>query len=285
MFILESNTAFINKAFTHEKIGGMHETMVRLYEAAKALKGLDSPTDVAKALNQSQQTVNNWERRGMSQGGMLKAQTAIGCSATWLLTGQPPMTVSTAERGSSVKPVFQNRQSVTRNDQNSSTGAYNLDLGSAEQDLPSPTEEEFALVPQLDVVAACGEGRFHDHVAISGEKAFARSRLREYGVPVRAARLIVATGGSMSPRIQNGRDVLLNIEDREPKDNKIYAICTPYDGLVLKRLVREYNPAAGAEVWMLKSDNPDKIAFPDKMLPPDDRTMIVGRAVWTDNLL
>ncbi len=89
----------------------------------------------------------------------------------------------------------------------------------------------------------------------------------------------------MRPTIQDGRKVLVNIEDTEPKENKIYAICTPYDGLVLKRLVREYNPAAGAQVWMIKSDNQDKIAFPDKILPPDDRTMIAGRAVWTDSLL
>jgi phage repressor protein C with HTH and peptisase S24 domain len=83
---------FINKAFTCETIARMHETMVRLYEAARTLKDLETPTDVARALNQSQQTINNWERRGMSRAGMIEAQKLIGCSATWLQTGQPPMT-------------------------------------------------------------------------------------------------------------------------------------------------------------------------------------------------
>jgi len=87
----KSNTAFINETFTRENIRGMHETMVRLYEAAKKLKGLETPTEVARALNQSQQTVNNWERRGISQAGMLKAQALLGCSATYLQTGEPPM--------------------------------------------------------------------------------------------------------------------------------------------------------------------------------------------------
>jgi hypothetical protein len=53
----------------------------------------------------------------------------------------------------------------------------------------------------------------------------------------------------------------------------------------LKRLVHDYHPSAGAIVWILRSDNADKIAFPDKILPPDDRTMIIGRAVWTDSIL
>ncbi|WP_197067589.1 helix-turn-helix transcriptional regulator [Cupriavidus sp. SHE] len=101
MFNWKSNATFINRTFTRENIRAMHETMVRLYEAAKTLKGLETPTDVARALNQSQQTVNNWERRGISQGGMLKAQAEIGCSATWLQTGIPPMEAVKQKSGSS----------------------------------------------------------------------------------------------------------------------------------------------------------------------------------------
>lgn len=87
---------FINETFTCETIARMHETMVRLYEAARTLKKLETPTDVARALNQSQQTINNWERRGMSRIGMIEAQKLIGCSATWLQTGAPPMTTAEA---------------------------------------------------------------------------------------------------------------------------------------------------------------------------------------------
>ncbi|WP_317921110.1 LexA family transcriptional regulator [Cupriavidus sp. TA19] len=83
---------FINEVFTCETIPRMHATMVRLYEAARSLKNLETPTDVARALNQSQQTINNWERRGMSRIGMIEAQKHIGCSATWLQTGKGSMT-------------------------------------------------------------------------------------------------------------------------------------------------------------------------------------------------
>lgn len=78
--------------FACETIPRMHATMVRLYEAARSLKNLETPTDIARALNQSQQTVNNWERRGMSRVGMIEAQKLIGCSATWLQTGKGSMT-------------------------------------------------------------------------------------------------------------------------------------------------------------------------------------------------
>jgi len=153
------------------------------------------------------------------------------------------------------------------------------------EDLPQPSEEEFALVPQLDIAAACGHGRFDDHVVIKGGLAFKKSFLKEYGVPEHAARIIYASGGSMHPRIQDGRVVLINTAERSPTDGRIFAVCLPDGGLVLKRLVQDYHPLANGIVWILRSDNPDKTQFPDKILPPDDRTMIVGRAVWTDSIL
>ncbi|NUA26130.1 S24 family peptidase [Cupriavidus basilensis] len=229
--------------------------MTRLYEAALILRGLDTPTDVANALNQSPQTINNWERRGMSKAGMLAAQETIGCSATWLSTGIPPMV-------SGSRPEAE-----------------------AGDETRVPTGDEFALVPQLDIAAACGEGQFVDHVVVKGGLAFKRSSLRDFGVPEGSARIIYSSGGSMWPTIQDGRVVLLNLTDREPRDGKVYAICKPYDGLVLKRLVWDYHPSIGAQTWIMRSDNPDKNEHPDKILPPDDRTMIVGRAVWNDNKL
>ncbi|MFM0503924.1 S24 family peptidase [Paraburkholderia caffeinilytica] len=154
-----------------------------------------------------------------------------------------------------------------------------------EGDLPHPTSDEFAYVQQLDIAAACGDGRFEDHVVVKGGLAFKRSSLREFGVPEHAARIIYAAGGSMAPRIQDGRVVLINTADTAPSDGKIYLICMPDGGMILKRLIHDYSPMVGGLVWILRSDNPDKTTFPDKILPPDDRTMIAGRAVWTDSVL
>lgn len=151
--------------------------------------------------------------------------------------------------------------------------------------LPHPTDDEFAMVQQLDVAAACGDGVYVEHVVVKGGLAFKRSSLREFGVPESAARIIYAKGGSMWPTIQDGCVVLINTNEREPREGKVYAICTPDGTIVLKRLVMEYHPVMSGQAWIMRSDNPDKTAHPDKILPPDDRTMIVGQAVWNDNRL
>ncbi|WP_052393566.1 S24 family peptidase [Mycoavidus cysteinexigens] len=156
---------------------------------------------------------------------------------------------------------------------------------SLKEDVGVATDDEFALIPHLDIAAACGEGRFVDQVVLKGRLAIERSTLRDLGVSEAAARIIYAAGGSMWPTIQDGGLVLINIADITPKDGKVYAICTPDGGLVLKRLIWDYHPNIGAQTWIMRSDNSDKAVHPDKVLPPDDRTMIVGRAVWNDNRL
>lgn len=70
----------------------MHESMRRLYEAARALKGAEIPAEVARLLGESPQTIKNWEGRGISKDGLLKAQTTIGCLADWVRDGAGTMT-------------------------------------------------------------------------------------------------------------------------------------------------------------------------------------------------
>lgn len=157
-------------------------------------------------------------------------------------------------------------------------------FGSAVE-LAQPSEDDFALVQQLDVAASCGTGRFVEHVVVKGGLAFKKSSLRDFGLTEESARIIYASGGSMEPTIQDGCVVLLNTADTAPREGRVFAICQPDGDLVLKRLVMDYIPALGAQGWVMRSDNADKNKHPDKILPPDARTMIVGRAVWNDNRL
>lgn len=214
-----------------------------------------SQEELARRVGVSQGAIGHLESgRTRNTHLLVRIASTLGVSAEWLETG--------AELASKEAP------------------------GEGEGELPlAPTDDEFALVPQLDIAAACGEGTFVDHVVVKGGLAFKRSSLRDFGVPEHAARIIYSAGGSMAPTIQDGRVVLINTADREPKDGKVFAICKPDSELVLKRLIWDYHPAVGAQVWIMRSDNPDKNEHPDKILPPDDRTMIVGRAVWNDNRL
>ncbi|WGS53544.1 S24 family peptidase [Paraburkholderia sp. D15] len=68
----------------------MHETAKRLFSAAKKVRPeIEGPADLARALNQSEQTINNWSYRGngVSKVGRLAAQKILGISATWIEDG------------------------------------------------------------------------------------------------------------------------------------------------------------------------------------------------------
>lgn len=66
-----------------------HESLVRLLEAAGA-RGISGPAAVAAALNESDQVLTNWAKRGVSKAGAMKAQAKFGCSALWILDGKQP---------------------------------------------------------------------------------------------------------------------------------------------------------------------------------------------------
>jgi SOS-response transcriptional repressor LexA len=82
----------------------MHETARRLFEAAKLVrKEIDGPAALARALNQSEQTINNWSYRGengVSRAGRLMAQKELGISATWIEDGTGAMLVSSKHNSS-----------------------------------------------------------------------------------------------------------------------------------------------------------------------------------------
>lgn len=64
---------------------------MRLYAAAKQLANVEGQTALAALLHESPQAINNWESRGVSERGALKAQAILGCDANWLLTGAGAM--------------------------------------------------------------------------------------------------------------------------------------------------------------------------------------------------
>lgn len=85
MFKQNANTACNNILFKATKINGMHPSMVKLYKIAKDTQKVVGQSAVARALVESPQTVKNWEKRGISKGGAMKAQAVFGCNANDLL--------------------------------------------------------------------------------------------------------------------------------------------------------------------------------------------------------
>lgn len=155
----------------------------------------------------------------------------------------------------------------------------------AEEDFPTPDEATFEIIPQLDVEASCGHGKFQDYATIKGGLSFKRETLRQWGITPSNGRIIYTSGQSMEPTIQHGRVVLINTSETEPIDNKVFLMCDSDGGIMLKRLVREYDSAAGDMTWKMRSDNPNKREFPDKPMPAGEHVTIIGRAVWNDSVL
>lgn len=91
MFNIQSNKMCNRMPAGWGKIGDMDKRMERLYEAAEKLGGVVGQSALARALNVSPQTVNNWESRGVSRGGMMAAEKIFGCSAMWIFSGEGPM--------------------------------------------------------------------------------------------------------------------------------------------------------------------------------------------------
>lgn len=102
MFKHRVNVPFNNTLFSAGTIDPMHKTAERLYAAAAELKRVKGQSQVARLLNESPQTIKNWETRGVSQPGAIKAQAALGVNATWLLEGRGSMTSDGAGSGESI---------------------------------------------------------------------------------------------------------------------------------------------------------------------------------------
>lgn len=101
MFSLMSNTMCNNALFNPRKLRGMtndqhHPSFIRLLDASKE-HGVTGHAALAKALEQSEQTITNWASRGVSKPGAIKAQKVFGCSVNWVLSGTGPQQMAESE--------------------------------------------------------------------------------------------------------------------------------------------------------------------------------------------
>lgn len=86
-----SNTASDTTCLVGVRLALMHASAERLYKAAKDLCNTVGQSNLARLLVESPQTVENWETRGVSNAGCVKAEGRIGCRAYWVSTGEGEM--------------------------------------------------------------------------------------------------------------------------------------------------------------------------------------------------
>ena len=228
--------------FTCRENGAMHMQMKRLYEAAEALRGIRGQSDVARAMNASPQTINNWEARGISKAGMLTAQSVFGCSATWLESGDGTMAISP------VNPL--------------------MTVYAAE-----PGDPDFIQVPMVRLRLQAGVTGFQTEPdrRDGGTLGMRRNWIQRSGFDPAKLIAIQVKGESMEPSLYEDDIVVLNTADTKLVDGQVYAF--NYEGeAVVKRLARD------AGDWWLTSDNVDQRKYGRKVCR-GEACIVIGRVV------
>jgi len=142
--------------------------------------------------------------------------------------------------------------------------------------------EDYVLVPRLNVKASAGNGKLIWEVDEKGQKqAFRRSWMERLGINPNTAATIVADGSSMAPRIEDGDSLVVDYASRDIASGKVYAL-TFGGELFVKRLFR--SPAGGVRIV---SDNADKSRYPDWDVPPEqmDNLNVIAKVVAVSGAL
>lgn len=202
VFNHKSNSLCNNSLFSSLRMPDMHKQMERLYEAAKAIKGITGQSELARALNASPQTVKNWEARGVSKSGLLTAERTLGCSAVWVETG--------------------NGQMLTKK------GVVEVDEHS-----------DFKAIKRVKFKLSAGISGYEIEY-LNGHRApifFRRDWLEARNLNADNLFAVEVSGASMETSLFEGDVVVVNTADTAPRDGHVFA--ANYEGeLVVKRLIR-----------------------------------------------
>lgn len=230
----------LNKMYTiHE----MHNTMIRIYAAAKAKFGNAEQSFVATKMGESPQTLNNWESRGASKRGILVAARVFDADAAYLETGEE------AEI-----PLF-------------------LRSKQAGKEVDLDDSHDFIKIKRVDFKISAGISGYSVEY-LDGDKApifFRRDWIESKGFNHEHLYAIKVSGHSMETSLYEGDLVVVNVDDTKPIDGEVFSV--NYEGeLVIKRMVRQSGN------WYLASDNSDKRKYSDKLC--HENCIVIGRVIY-----
>lgn len=141
----------------------------------------------------------------------------------------------------------------------------------------SPSERDYALIPQFKAHGSCGDGYLNDHVEVTEGLVFKRDWLARMKSKPENLHVIYAEGDSMEPYVFEGDVVLFDSSKVEPKDRQAYVVRRPDGGISIKRLIQQITGS-----WLIRSDNTDKSKYPDEQVSEEalHEVPILGRVIW-----
>lgn len=223
----------------------MHPATERLYQAAKTLSDVTGQSAVARVLNESPQTVKNWESRGVSRAGALKAEEILGVRAAWLLTGE---------------------------------GSMSRDGVVSSLPVHSPNSDEIR-IPLLANAGSMGPGNdVLDGDYVVGDLTLSSHWINQQIKPanIRELRFMHAHGESMAPTFSDGDVLLVDAGARDPSSMEGVYVLEVHGKTYIKRVRMRMD--GSLEV---SSDNAN-IKTVD-VLNGDHEVRVIGRVVWAWN--
>lgn len=232
----------------------MESAFERLLRAAKELKPgvIANKSDLAKYLNESPQSITNWQSRGIPKSKLLTVARAFGISAEWLESGAGNMLSLSATLGPAVQ-----------------TPLRPVVVVEASEQVP----EGMIAVPRYTVKASAGHGEPVLEIDTEGQPNYCRSgwALRN-GYKPEGLFSIVAAGDSMEPTIPNGASLIVH-RQQEIVSGKVHVICRGNECYV-KRLYKQMDGSV-----LVRSDNQQ--TYKDAIVQAEDPEIlhVVGLVV------
>lgn len=234
----------------------MHETARRLFDGAKKVRSdIKTPADLARALNQSEQTINNWAYRGngVSKQGRLLAQKELGISATWIEDGIGEMLTAEHKTRASDASITGPDESLIK--RLLPDGQGNVLTWERPEDLEE--DEDRVWIDRYDYRFSAGSGLMQWEVRQKKALPFDAGFFKALGVRPQDCRLAQVHGRSMEPYLFHRDMMMICTTKAQIRDGLIYAVYFEDEQLV-KQIFKE--PNGGLR---LHSYNPE---FPDRIL-------------------
>lgn len=230
----------------------MHATTQRLFKAASDIKNINTPSELARFLNVSQQVIKNWETRGVSARMIPEIAERLGISVRWLRAGDGEMT-------GGVEQEIESNASI---------------LGTlAEWDSNTPLLPDDCEVPLYKEIHLSAGNGFSDDIAdYNGYKLrFSKSTLRKHGINPADVVCVMADGDSMEPVFPSGATLGIDTGSKTIRDGQIYAI--NHGGLLRTKILHKL-PENKVRI---RSYNQSE--YPDEEASLDDLS-VIGRVFW-----
>ncbi len=291
MFIEKSITAFNHKSVNKRTIAAMHEQMSRLYQAVERLTGVKGQSAVARAMNESPQVLKNWESRGISSNGLIKAQELFGINPNWLKTGDGVPDYATMLLRENFK-----RQGVEESDEylagvgrmpeqareamqwGQSQRGVVPQAAMADPEPATTTGTRTYEIPVLLTEASMGAGQdIEDLETVVTSLSLTSDWFREYlpSVKPKDVRVISGRGNSMSPTFNDGDLLLVDTSMRVVDIDGVYALRA--HGRLFVKTVRQRLDGT----FEISSDNPSVKTV--DILKGDHEVDVLGRVGWAWN--